>query len=67
MEEMIKRRIKEGNFSDVLPPAPEKGADREGSGKYTCHMYYTELNALPLIHHKLNYLLIIVRSYLQMN
>mmetsp|Transcript_116521 Transcript_116521/g.228626 ORF Transcript_116521/g.228626 Transcript_116521/m.228626 type:complete len:690 (+) Transcript_116521:28-2097(+) len=31
MEEMIKRRIKEGNFSDVLPPAPEKGADREGS------------------------------------
>ena len=32
MEEMIRRRIKEGNFSDVLPPAPEKDTQRENSG-----------------------------------
>jgi hypothetical protein len=33
MEEMIKRRVKEGNFSDVLPPAPQKDADTGPSGK----------------------------------
>jgi hypothetical protein len=32
MEDMIKRRVKEGNFSDVLPPAPQKDADAGPSG-----------------------------------
>jgi hypothetical protein len=32
MEEMIKRRVKEGNFSDVLPPPPQKDGDAGHSG-----------------------------------
>jgi hypothetical protein len=32
MEDMIRRRIKEGNFSDVLPPPPRKDGDADDTG-----------------------------------
>jgi U3 small nucleolar ribonucleoprotein component len=35
MEDMIRRRIKEGNFSDVLPPPPRKDGDADETGNYS--------------------------------
>jgi hypothetical protein len=34
MEDMIRRRIKEGNFSDVLPPPPRKDGDADETGNH---------------------------------